>query len=307
MTSSLLLGRSLILYVSTAHASLFLYNIGSLLMDSRMEKRRCYALDDQYDPMMTATIYNLPSSMSWIANARRSKPPLMELPAELRDRIFYYILGGNIIHVLSQDRRKKMWFRVCKVEILGGQPYEMRDNHDHFHSECLNEAPRLDLSFNYVSKEIYQETQHLFWRYNKFIFALPSTLETFTSRLGGKGPLGGEIQMIRHLHLQMNLGNRSHWCDALNLFASMCSHVSTISINVYIPGLDSDERLRSLVQGVERLLAPIKKLLPRHLEWNCYGMKLNSEIYRGASEPDLVKSWHLALEAKWLQINCDNG
>ncbi|OCL03702.1 hypothetical protein AOQ84DRAFT_392084 [Glonium stellatum] len=169
----------------------------------------------------------------------QSQSPLLDLPAELRNRIYEFVLGGELLHVYrssyrdtgfhiticqsqsaeansykrfmdpSIDERAKITSKYTrKVSLqnyftVGDEYYVDPCSSRHTRGECYNAGnPSLDLSLLRVCKQIYYEARLVPYSTNAFGFQSADTFNIFISTLTPP-----KRSALEKLHLTRNIPN----------------------------------------------------------------------------------------------------
>ncbi|KAM0714087.1 hypothetical protein Q7P37_011051 [Cladosporium fusiforme] len=139
------------------------------------------------DILMPAT---LSKSKQAITTRNAGTSPFFKLPPELRNRIYSYALGGNVIHI-SEPRPGKSFIKtsICRTpadhydlpedcKITGGSTMHSAiwKTVERRHQRCYtNHAPRHAITFDLtlVCKQIYLESARIPFAENKFVIQYP--------------------------------------------------------------------------------------------------------------------------------------
>ncbi|KAL8722201.1 MAG: hypothetical protein Q9181_007538 [Wetmoreana brouardii] len=184
--------------------------------------------------------------------------PLLKLPAELRKKIFTYVIGDQLIHIgrfkqcdgslirhalctadtseatayeesiLGYSQIPEWEDPVCYVEIFGsrheacmpwpGKVYCHDSSNDSQNNPPAEQIPTMDLSLLSVSRQAYEEANHILWTTNTFCIDSPSAFKSVITSLNF-----GQKNKLAKLHIAMRLANESEnhmvrdkWCKAIN-------------------------------------------------------------------------------------------
>lgn len=74
----------------------------------KITKRR----QDMYVRTVSKTVTDVNNNASYDTNV--SELPLLSLPAEVRNRIWRFVFGGNVVHVGHKTRNFRLQHQVCK-------------------------------------------------------------------------------------------------------------------------------------------------------------------------------------------------
>ncbi|KAK6390048.1 hypothetical protein LTR65_005859 [Meristemomyces frigidus] len=106
-----------------------------------------------------------------IAQGNSTQSNLLSLPAELRNRIYGLVLGGQTLHIYSHthyDHGSKRRIRNSGHHICCAKSYRERHSKCHFEPEEHSMGSRIDLSLLEVCSQIHREAALMPFQYNTF-------------------------------------------------------------------------------------------------------------------------------------------
>ena len=119
----------------------------------------------------------------------RHSSPLLELPAEIRNRIYDFVLGGQLIHI---RRRDQDWSRSnsfsCNAHVSEEEAcrdFQTKEDSRTFrkrHEQC-SLADRFNLSMLRCCRQVYEEARLLHFTHNIFSFADQESFVHFVNKL----------------------------------------------------------------------------------------------------------------------------
>ncbi|KAL8699669.1 MAG: hypothetical protein Q9201_005876 [Fulgogasparrea decipioides] len=170
--------------------------------------------------------------------------PLLKLPAELRKKIFTYVIGDQLIHIRGYKRwdRPFLQHAICTADTSEAMAYEESiigysqipkgedpayyvENFGSRHEACMprseeayyhnsfkysrkdrpkEKIPTMDLSLLSVSRQAYEEANQILWTTNTFCIDSPSAFKGFVTSLNF-----AQKNKMAKLHIAMRLANQS--------------------------------------------------------------------------------------------------
>ncbi|CAD6566348.1 MAG: hypothetical protein ASARMPREDX12_008195 [Alectoria sarmentosa] len=219
--------------------------------------------------------------------------PLLKLPPEVRNRIYYFVNGGNFIHVEGIPERNS-FFRI----VLCRATMSEEDAHRAFEtasasdeslcdaanrhsccfeglgttsefdtSECPPGATKVSVSLLRTCRQIYQEAKYILYSTNIFSFRQPTIVSWFCSRL--KKDLSGHERAIRNIHFDMAIDRRAdeaRWNEAIRALGGRLHGVQQVQISIHQATIRRTfaqtrrVRSRNPTQGKNTFLAEISSL-----------------------------------------------
>lgn len=116
--------------------------------------------------------------------------PFMQLPPELRNRIYELVLGGNMIRV-AKDLQARICFRYCS------ERRSHRGDYSWTTVVCERKVDLTDLALPRTCRALYSETSGLFFSSNVFDFFALHRFQAFERTLSPS-----QKASVRHLHFQ---------------------------------------------------------------------------------------------------------
>lgn len=180
----------------------------------------------------------------------------MKLPLEIKNLIYKYTFGGNVIHIIRNADRARIKFRstVCRALISEEEAQENFDGETHHkwsvpanegrHSCCRSpsgdgeQKPRIvRLSALRCCRQMYNEAHYVPYSANTFSCADPDTLLRFTQSLA-RGNHGNHLA-VRSLFIELlssspsRFGSSNHaaWRKALAACANHLTKLNNVNIS----------------------------------------------------------------------------
>ena len=180
--------------------------------------------------------------------------PLLRLPLEIKNQIYKYTFGGNLIHIIQKHDKDGRTFKsyICCASISEEEAQENFDSesthpwyapanegrHDSCHGfdgniELHQRPDALSLSPLRSCRQVYNEAHHIPYSANTFGCFNPKTLQSFVTSLA-QGSKDNQLA-VRSLFLEMDFtveSDMSLWKKAVATCAKRLTALQNVSISI---------------------------------------------------------------------------
>ena len=208
--------------------------------------------------------------------------PLLQLPAEVRNMIFGYVIGGQLIHIYGY-KRSEVTTRCCALiseneaqEHFYATDPELFEQPDKTHgwsgrfsrdsSRHYDCQEKFSLSILRVCRQIYHEVKDVLYFANTFSFRNPTALQNFTSQLLKSS--ANPLFTIRSLHLDIqlcDLDDHLAWNNAIRNIPIYLPNVRSLYINL---DMDIDDLDHLMVDYDVLMCLPVRYI------WELYQLRV---------------------------------